>query len=899
MTAAANYTQPQTLVHQMVSQQVRADVASLQPVIIGPQFDLKRYASEKKQIGVGQYNGGAETGYRWPSRPVGGVVDRDWVKVFVDKAYLRYWTSVSQLNLVAGTRNLITDPSTVWQEHDSWGLSSTLPARGVKESDGIRVRVPAANVDMLTQITGFRHDIIDATVGVAVADGDNQLAAPASGSGSYSFGGDTAVTPPTITVNVSGYSANNLIRDVYTVSVTTVGPSDANHVFAVSSLAGDNDTSAYLSNLTLDLGVNGATITFDKSGGADFSVGQTWEIEVVNAHTPATVTSGGVYTGARDSTYIVTVTRSGIIGSAEPPLIETTINKGSESSRITSVTTGTVAVGSYGTTLTFTGSALIEGDRYTIAVTAAKNGPIHTLVLAHSLPATVTPAMPIQIDLMLIKDIVLDPNRRGEPPLKNYTVDDDGITIGAVATHYDPEVVDAAGEQARLTLHQGDVYIQYRSLLPTYSYAVHSFSPDNITQLAATVGEISADNPIALGLSLALQNVALSDTGVSVLYVTVPTNDYDGYAKAIDRLVGYTGAYGLVPLTKDRDIQQLLVTHVNAMSTAENGLWRICFLNSESNDVHAIVAGDADNPNMASLESAPEDDGLVLTVRQDDGQFLTAGVRSGDILRINYRSDGFDDTMTWDEYIIDRVISEDSLKLYRSAGSETVVPIKIEIWRNLSSHEQAEVYGELSAAFANRRVRHVWPPKATISGSEVDGFYVCAALAGRRASVMPQQGLTNIELVGIDAVPMSTDRMNGDDLNLMASLGTWIVTRDPSTRGIITRHQLTTAPYGNLNECEDSIVTNFDSVSYQYLNAFRGYTGKINITNESLGQFKSEWQQITQNMQVAYDTMLGPQLVKADLKTFAQHPILLDRVIITVHCEGPRPFNNLDIYLVI
>ncbi len=49
-----SYTLPQTLVHQQISQQVRNTIADLQSVIVGPQFDLKRYdvEEEKKQIGV-------------------------------------------------------------------------------------------------------------------------------------------------------------------------------------------------------------------------------------------------------------------------------------------------------------------------------------------------------------------------------------------------------------------------------------------------------------------------------------------------------------------------------------------------------------------------------------------------------------------------------------------------------------------------------------------------------------------------------------------------------------------------------------------------------------------------------------------------------------------------------
>ncbi len=105
------YTLPQTLVHQQISQQVRNTIADLQAVIVGPQFDLKRYdvEAEKRQIGVGRYSAGASSSCAWPSRPVGGIADLDWVKVYADRAYMKYFTSTNPLNLVAGTRNHLAE----------------------------------------------------------------------------------------------------------------------------------------------------------------------------------------------------------------------------------------------------------------------------------------------------------------------------------------------------------------------------------------------------------------------------------------------------------------------------------------------------------------------------------------------------------------------------------------------------------------------------------------------------------------------------------------------------------------------------------------------------------------------------------------------------------------------
>lgn len=911
MSAATNYTLPQTLVHQRITPQVRVSVEDLQSVIVGPNFALRRYgvAEEKVQIGIGQYKSGQELSSGWPGRPVGATVDLDWATVFADKAYFRYWSSIGTINLVTGTRNQIRSDDTIWADYGKHEITDNLPPRGVKEGDGVRVIVPAASVDVLTQVVGFEHDEIQAQVKPVEVVDTNKPDSPAAATAEYSFGGTGKA--PQIDVGTVTYdpSSLGLAEDVYTVTCIA-GPDssdpdpDSTVLFRIDSASGkDNVASVGLTGGgfdTLAVGTMGISVTFTKpDADEEFSVDQTYIVRAAAAFSQPTVTSGGTYAGSYDTTYIVRVTKGGLIGDAtNPPVIEIAADNGVDRGLPYNVTAGAVLIGSYGTTITFSGTSLATGDQYLIPVVARQSGALHTLILAHSLPVEVTDAMPIQIELMAVKDgVELDENRRNEPPLKNFKKEAAKITVNPTVTYYDPEFVDRQGEQIRMHLYTGEIFAQYRAILQTYSHAVHEIRPEAANGLSSVLGEISPDNPLAFGVWMALQNAAV-ENGVSVLYCAVQSNDLAGYRTALGKLTGRVGAYGLVPLTQDPLVHAEFRQHVNSMSLAENGRWRVCWLNSENPEQLGVFVGPDADPFMASIYEDPSDHGEIKTLECEAGQFITKGVRAGDIVRYNYRSDGFDDTWTWDENVVDRVISENVLKLYNAADRETVTPVKIEIHRNLSSREMAEAYAKISGSFYDRRVRHIWPALATIQGAEVPGYFLCCGLAALRASVSPQQGLTNQQLNGVDSVAWSTDYMEAEDLNVMAASGTWIVTQNPSTGLVYTRHQLTTGQYGSLDEQEDSLVTNMDSVSYQLLRAFEFYTGKINLTQMSLSQLKAELILVMSTMQTALDPMLGPQVVDWVLVRFEKHPYFRGRAIAEINFTGPEPFNNFDLYLV-
>jgi hypothetical protein len=81
----------------------------------------------------------------------------------------------------------------------------------------------------------------------------------------------------------------------------------------------------------------------------------------------------------------------------------------------------------------------------------------------------------------------------------------------------------------------------------------------------------------------------------------------------------------------------------------------------------------------------------------------------------------------------------------------------------------------------------VWPDFAEDSGTVMAGYFVAAALAGLSSGVLPHQGLTNVEVGGLTALPR-TSRFNRTQLNSMAVQGAWIVAQDPISGDIFTAH---------------------------------------------------------------------------------------------------------------
>lgn len=917
------YVLPQIQVFQEVTPLPEPVLAPLRAMIFGPHYDLQLYTEggDNAAIALGAYDNSQETCYDWPNRPAGGVVDQDWTKLFMEDAWLQYWSNPSQVRKVVGSTNKIRATSINFKSYGSWPRDVTLRDRDVQLGDGVRIRGGAEDIE--TYVTGFENETVPSSVGSASADTDNQSATTATESINQTSGPYNTVEG---VADGSAYDGleDGYVEETYTVEVEqgSTGGDATTARLKVTSASGTDNVSNVIPaafGAPTSIGTRGLKVTFDTTGGSssssagsagsagsssqssgggdtsadEFLVGQKWAVSVRMAFTPPTSASHGTYTGPSDSTYIITVQKGG--GYADNPTFMVTTTNGVDSGGPFTVTGDgdQIQVGNYGVKISFTGgTGLLKGDRFLVSVVAEQPGAIKTLVLANTVPDSLD-GTDLAVDLFIRKNMEVTENRIGFAPLVNWETSTTQICVQSGIVGYDSTWYNTGnGELLPMDVYKGTMYVQYRSLLQTYATHVHTI--DDIGDVATDLGPVSRDNPLSLGVYKALENA----NGTEVKFMGVPTDDLTGYSFVINQLVGRDDVYGLVPLSQDRQIQDLVAAHVDAMSSPENGRWRTAWFNSEATEEKGIVTTDSEGNTALATVTDPDGGTDYDQVYWEDGTFLTDGVQAGDIYRTNYQSDGFGN-WTYEEYVVDQVISEDTLTLVSGPSAAINVPSKFETWRNLDKDEIAQEYATISGSFGQRRIRHVWPDWISSAGTSIEGIYLCCSLAGLRSGVAPHQGLTNVEIAGYDDVERSTDFFSSSQLDIMAEAGTWIVTQDTDTGQVYSRQQLTTADYDNLNEREDSLVTNLDSISYYLLSSFESYIGKSNISPAFLAQFETDLGARLTDLTVPYSDNLGAQILDWEITDFRQHAILKDRIVARVGLELPYPFNNGEIHLVI
>jgi len=902
------YVIPQVLVHQELETLPAANENPLYACIVGPHYYLTRYAeaAEKALGDIGAYAEGSEFCNLWPNRPAGGVVDQSWTKLFADDAYLKYWSNPSTITVAAsGDSNRISSASVNFKTYSTYTRDTSLKSRDVQIGDGVRVvgtGTGGDSYDILTKVTGFEHVSVAAVTGSATSDADNKASTTAAVSSSQTAGDENTV----VIDSESGAAFDGLeagvLSDTYTVEVIQGGTETAARL-KVTSLSG-TDNQASITPATFgsatSIGTRGLTATFDTTGSgtdlpaAEFIDGQIWEVVVTQDYTVPTPVEGGTYTGPVDASYIITVTKGGDLNEAvvaDQPQISVTTTTGADFGGPYAIdNSSAVTIGNYGVTIAFADDSLVTGDRFIIPVTAAKDGAVRTLVLANAMPTDLA-GEDVSVDLYIIKDVEIPEYASTGIGVTNFSQTDTQICASAAIQLTDSTWYETStGEEVLMDLYQADMYVQYRALIQDYTSHTHVFT------LGDLPAQISPENPFVYGLYKALSNSG----GTPVRGISVKTDNLAGYQTAVNDLTLRDDVYGIVPLSQDRAIQDLIAAHVTSMSSPENALWRVAWLNSSASEEEVVYNEDADGEML--VVTVIDDDGTTGTqytkVVIEDGGLLTNSVQSGDILRVNYTTDS-SGTDLYEEYVIDRVVSEGVAILLTGPDAAVNTASRAEVWRNLTTDAIADAYATTSGSFGDRRIRHIWPDVISAAGEDVYGYYLCAALSGLRSGSAPHQGLTNVEIAGFDLVARSTEFFTKSQLDVMAEAGTWIVTQDFETGNIFSRHQLTTGNYSDQNEREDSITANLDSISYSGKAAYAPYIGKVNVTPEFIGLLEVITNKfLTVHMSSANST-LGPQLIGYDIIELRQHELLRDRIVASINLDLPFPFNNMDLFLVI
>ncbi|MFC1453584.1 hypothetical protein ACFLQL_00200 [Verrucomicrobiota bacterium] len=688
------------------------------------------------------------------------------------------------------------------------------------------------------------------------------------------------------------------VDDEYILRCTNTGTITVAE-FAIESQRGDNQTGIKFAGLAIgnviDVGSQGLSIYFTSAGAPTFTEGDYWVIRVDGARPQVKVTdSAGI----------------------------------DQSSFVTVEDDVALALGLYGATLTFaantntaggfaTNGGLVKGDVFYVAAEASAASDLKTLVLSDDLPAEAITGITYDSEGDAIMNIT--PSRFGvtlylpqsetaiaskkvqAPPDYNWLAATDDFTVYQDIAVQDTSWVNPGGDMPYLPVHSGTIYIKYRALLQDYTDTLYTLS--DVNDVVTELGEISADNPLALGVYNALLNSGARE----VYFMAVATDDLAGFSTVLERAELNDIVYSFNPLTRDLTILDAVKAHMDAMSQAETKRWRIAFVGTELPTVEAKYTLSTSPISANYLGTVTDDPGTtgdqytILTVTNGSPTMID-DIKANDQVYINFATDAWGDA-TYDIYEVDAVLSNSTLRLKSGPVLPITIPIKVEIWHPYSVAEMATAMAARSTHFSSSRVYHVAPSDAYNGTMLITSEFSAACVAGLCSSVPPQQGLTNIEITGLTDIPMAYRTFTRAQLNEMAGAGTLLLMQDIPGSRIYIRHQVSTAAgLGNLNTTELSMVKNLDSISYYFSGTLTPYIGRYNVTPDFLDLLNATIQGALNYLasQTAVG-ILGPQLIAigSEIKTLEQHPVLKDHVLCTVLVNLPAPFNVIELHLVV
>lgn len=928
------YQEPGVLIHQILEPNVQATIRPQPAHISGGYAHLGRYADadEKPTIKLGFYDDAVEEAFSWPGLPDGATIDSSYTKLFIENALLRYFTGASGLTTVTGANDLVTSDTLSFKSNgDDYPRSAEFLTRDVQLGDIVRVRAVIGGDEYVlwSYVAGFEAETVAAVVGADESDPANAA---------------TQIAPSVVTTFVDGVENCVVINATDQASFTGIEKGNINETYRVrvveGSIAGDATTARLLVTsasgkddvgeitpsafgVATAIGSQGLTVTWDLDTGAcsdsaededvspdDFLVGQEWTISCGQAFTAPVATQAGTYTGTQDTVYIVEVTLGGLLSSGTRPQITVTTVNGSDYSGPTTVTASAtpIAVGSHGVTIAFTGvTGLRAGDIYYIPVTAAKDGEIRTIKLGHNLPEDVIDngETSVSLSLYMLRDIQVPEEREGFAPLVNWEQSDTEFTVKDSITVYDDEWVDDAGELQPLevfsseTLEYGQMYLEYRAWKNDFCSNV--FVLETLGDIDDVIpGPLTPDNPLKYGVYWA----KVHSRGTPVYFTGICNpDDVDSWLDVLDYMENRRDIYVLVPLTYNAEVRAAWVGHALEQSDPTVGCRREVFLPQDIPDTAVVVDATLstdDEDVLAVVEDDADTSGTQYTIVRvpgANGRFVTNGVRSGDEVRLLYSTDGFGN-VTYTSRTVAAVVNQDTLRLSTSLGAPVSTPRKIEIHRTLTVEDQVDAV-IAAKAFTNRRVCLVLPDEIDVGGTAVDGMFAVCALAGSASGVEPHRSLTRLPLQGFDGVPR-LKKFKRSHLNRLAEAGFTIIVQNHEDGSIWARHMVTSGVTEDINQREESVTRNLDSISLLLQDTLDPFIGQANNVPGARERIYAECRATLQGVQdTPSDALLGPQIVSLDELVVAAHPSLDDHVVITTRMTLPYAINNIDDYLIV
>jgi len=438
---------------------------------------------------------------------------------------------------------------------------------------------------------------------------------------------------------------------------------------------------------------------------------------------------------------------------------------------------------------------------------------------------------------------------------------------------------------------------------------------DDTTQLGAALSPITTGNPLALGLFMALINApGVQVTGIGVDAVTddAPYGTVEAFTRAAEFLEAQE-VYAIAPLTHDSTVHQIFKTHVDVMSAPANKGERIVLINpsTPTNKLDTLVSSGTTGDRIdattfdtkaANLSALVLNAGIspigVITVAKGlyldgvwDAKRYSISAITGSTVETRTTGDFApgenDDGYYTEDPLPSPLISETFAVKVRGAALVTV--------NNTPDNQGiAETISAVGQAYLDRRVWMVVPDKtaATLEGLEqvIEGFYMCAAIAGMIGQQPPQQSFTNFPMTGFTRVIGSNDRFSQRQINIMAAGGAYVVVQDAQGAPLISQFALTT-DLTSIETRTDSITKVVDFTAKFLRRGIKNFIGRFNITQGLLDTLSSVIQGLL-GFLVENGVLIG-----ADLNNIIQDENEPDTVLVEVRLDVPYPCNFIKLTL--
>ena len=470
-----------------------------------------------------------------------------------------------------------------------------------------------------------------------------------------------------------------------------------------------------------------------------------------------------------------------------------------------------------------------------------------------------------------------------------------------------------------------DVYIEYTALRKDVTASASEpgiISFGSITELEASIGPISKDNPLGLAAYLAMLNsptTTISCLGIDETTLAAPLGTVDGYLRALE-LLESKEVYSLAPMTDDLYIQQLISTHVQTLSSPSERGERIALLWADTPDRErdtSIENGSGDatqngEDNQLTLESNHSsavisagitdlddiavDKGLYLqvtTISQGSTSVYNYSVSSLDGLTASLRNSFSGDENT-DGFYATKTLSGTA----SFASIEYVLRIRgkklLITGTTLPDVKKiTETAAAQASSFDHRRVFLLFGDSVDVSidgvTTNIPGYYIAAGLAGMIGSQLAQQPFTNVVMTGYSKVYGTDDTYSENQMDTIADGGRYVLKN--LAGGIAARHQRSTSN-SSIEARELSITKAIDFLAKGLRQINRVFIGKYVITPGFLDQ-------LTMANEGYLRRVVQIGVVRTSkLTSLLQSETAPDTVLIEVEVQPAYPCNKIRITIV-